>query len=195
MQEFYYGHPEFKCKLNAIFNSSFPGSVLWDLTSRNVNMVINSWSRSVKYMWNLPNQTHRYFIEPLGGTHVKTMLFTRFIKFLQSIKACGKPAPVYLLEKIKKNTMTITGKNIRHIAIDSNDFNILDHNPQNLKNKIKFAEETEMSWKVNLVKELTDVKQKRMTCGMRNEITIGVGDDLFLSNQEIDDIISDVVTS
>ena len=35
-QEFMFAHPEIKSKLNHIYNSSFPGSILWDLTSRNV---------------------------------------------------------------------------------------------------------------------------------------------------------------
>ena len=32
-QEFYFVHPELKCKINGIYNSAFPGSILWDLTS------------------------------------------------------------------------------------------------------------------------------------------------------------------
>ena len=62
LQEFYFAHPELLCKINQIYNSSFPGSVLWDFTSRNFNMITNSWSVSVRHMWGLPIQTHRYFI-------------------------------------------------------------------------------------------------------------------------------------
>ena len=46
-QEFYPAHPDVKCKINRIFNSSFPGSVLWDLTSGNFHQLVNSWSVSV----------------------------------------------------------------------------------------------------------------------------------------------------
>ena len=42
MQEFWFAHPQLKCKLNKIYNSSFPGSVLWDLSSESVNSFINS---------------------------------------------------------------------------------------------------------------------------------------------------------
>ena len=85
LQEFPFSHPEFKCKINQIYNTSFTSSVLWDFTSQNTQMIINTWSRSVRHMWDLPLQTHRYFIEPLGGTHLQTMLYTRFTKFIQSI--------------------------------------------------------------------------------------------------------------
>ena len=86
-QEFPYAHPELKCKLNSIYNSSFSGSVLWDLTSTQSNSIINSWSVSVKHMWDIPIQSHRYLMESLGGTHLKTMLYTRFVKFIRSIKS------------------------------------------------------------------------------------------------------------
>ena len=106
-QEFPYAHPELKCKLNNIYNSSFSGSVLWDLTSSQANSIINSWSVSVKHMWDIPIQSHRYLMESLGGTHLKTMLYTRFIKFIRSIKSGNKIAAKLLLEMIKDNTETI----------------------------------------------------------------------------------------
>ena len=38
-QEFSFAHPAVKCKINGIYNSSFPGSVLWDLSCDNAKMV------------------------------------------------------------------------------------------------------------------------------------------------------------
>ena len=112
LQEFYFAHPELLCKINQIYNTSFPGSVLWDFTSRNFNMIINSWSVKVRHMWGLPFQTHRYFIEPLGGIHAQNLIYTRFIKFMQSIKKGRKSAPYYLLEKIKDNASLLNEDNI-----------------------------------------------------------------------------------
>ena len=39
LQEFPFIHPEVMCKINAIYNSSFPGSVLWYFTSKNFKMI------------------------------------------------------------------------------------------------------------------------------------------------------------
>ena len=78
-QEFPMAHPEVKCKMNRIYNSSFPGSVLWDLTAPYTAQIINSWSVSVWQMWDLPRNSHRNFIESLGGTHAKVMLMSRYI--------------------------------------------------------------------------------------------------------------------
>ena len=56
-----------------------------------------------------------YLIEPLGGTHLETMLFTRYTKFNQLIFTGIKEAPIYLINIIKNNTNTITGRNITEI--------------------------------------------------------------------------------
>ena len=53
IQEFPSAHPEVKCKINQIYNSSFPGSVLYDLTSDPVRQLVNSWSVSVRHMWGI----------------------------------------------------------------------------------------------------------------------------------------------
>ena len=53
IQEFMFVHPQVKSKINMIYNSSFYGSILWDLASRNVKMLENSWSVSIRYMWDI----------------------------------------------------------------------------------------------------------------------------------------------
>ena len=62
IQEFPSAHPEVKCKINRIYNSSFPGAMLYDLSSDSVTHLVNSWSVSVRHMWGLPLQAHRYLI-------------------------------------------------------------------------------------------------------------------------------------
>ena len=114
LQEFPFIYPEIMCKINSIYNRSFPGSVLWDFTSKNFKMAVNSWSVSVRHIWKLPINTHRYFIEPLGGIHAKSMLYCRFRKFVQSILKSDKKAAIYLLHKTLNDKRTITGKKCQH---------------------------------------------------------------------------------
>ena len=113
LQEFKHIHPELMCKINYIYNSSFSGSVLWDFTSRNFEMILNSWSVSVRHMWRLSIKTHKYFIELPGEVHAKTMLYSRFIKFIQSIPKSKKNDATYLLTKIISDHRTITDKNVK----------------------------------------------------------------------------------
>ena len=51
IQEFRIAHPAVKCSINSIYNSSFPGALLWDFTSETFNQFVNSWSVSVRDNW------------------------------------------------------------------------------------------------------------------------------------------------
>lgn len=104
-----------------------------------VQSLINTWSISVKHMWNLPKETHRSFIEPLGRVHAKTMLYSRFVKFVQSITKGNKLEPIYLLESIKNNTQTVTGRNIKLILQDLNQRNIEKVKLEDIKSEIRLA--------------------------------------------------------
>ena len=90
-------------------------------------------------MWNLPRETHQSFIEPLEGVHAKTMLYSRFVKFVQSITKGNKLAPIYLLESIKNNTQTVTGRNIKLILQDLNQRNIEKVKLEDIKSEIRLA--------------------------------------------------------
>ena len=187
-QEFLYAHPEIKSKLNHIYNSSFPGSILWDITSKNLQMLFNSWSVAVRHMWDVPYNTHRYLIEPLSGLHAKTMVYTRFISFTKSIQKCTKYPVKYMYELIKSDTRTITGKNIRQILIETDHENILDVNINKLKRNMKFRKiPKEELWRINLIKELTDVK--------RNSLCVDFDDEQCLTTDDINDLVYFVSTS
>ena len=157
-KEFYFAHPVIKSRINQIYNSSFYGSMLWDLKGEKTKQLINSWSVSVREMWNLPRDAHRAFIEPLGGTHAQTLIYTRYVGFIQSIRKSNKMAVVYLLEKVVNDLNTMTGQNVRHILDESQERNIFSINKAEFKKKHKFHEApTNDAWKVNLIKEITDI--------------------------------------
>ena len=93
-QEFYFAHPKSKLQVNQIFNMHFTGSPLWDLFSREAEMVENTYNSSVRIMRNLLRETHRFFIEPLTDTiHLKSILIKRFISFIEHIKNSTKTIP------------------------------------------------------------------------------------------------------
>ena len=187
-QEFIFAHPEVKSKINHIYNSSFPGSQLWDLCSKNANMLFNSWSVSVRIMWNVPYPTHRYFIEPLSGPHTKTMVYTRYVSFMKSLSKCNKPAVQYLYESIKKDTRTVTGQNIREILILMNSDSIEDINVKDMKRSMNFRPMAEKDkWRLDILKELVNVKH--------NKLEIDFNDGENFSFNDIDDMINFIATS
>ena len=87
---------------------SLSSVILWDLTSKNVRMLENSWSVSVRHMWVLPNNSHRFFIEPLEGIHVRSMLYSRYANFLQAAQKSSKLTFLILLQIVKNDLQTRT---------------------------------------------------------------------------------------
>lgn len=163
-------HPVLKSRLNQIYNSSFYGSMLWDLKGEKVKQLVNSWSVSVREMWNLPRETHRTFIEPLGGPHAQTQIYSRYIGFIKSIRKCKKKAAIYLLEKVLYDLNTTTGQNVRHILNEAQEVDIFKINLAKFKRQFKFHEmPTDDMWKVNMVREITDIQQSVLVLGMEDD--------------------------
>ena len=87
------------------------------------------------------------------------MIYCRFVKFIQSILKTDKKAVIYILFKVIDDQRTITGKNANLILKEVNETNIFDININKMKRSMKFMEQPEDSnWKINLIKELTDIK-------------------------------------
>ena len=90
-QEFNFAHPRLVCELLKIYGTSFYGSVLWKINSSEYGKLLRSWNSAVKLIWNLPYNTHTYFIEQLTDCpHMQSMLHSRFVGFSRSLKTSKK---------------------------------------------------------------------------------------------------------
>lgn len=93
---------------------------------------------------------------------------------------------IYLLNLIKNNTDTITGRNIREILNITNENNIMNLNIAKLR-KHKFSELPENeTWRITMIKELTNIKLKNLQVKFTN--------DQELSIKEIDAMIENIAT-
>ena len=91
IQEFSHFHPKSIFKLNSIYNTHFSGSCLWDLFSRESEMVEKTWNTSIRIMFDLPIQTHTFFIEPVSESpHIKSILIKRFLNFVNAVRFSTK---------------------------------------------------------------------------------------------------------
>ena len=89
MQEFCFAHSSNKSNINTIFNSHFPGSVLWDLFGREAAMIYNTCNTSIRKMCLLDQRSHRYFLEPISKLkHIKVDFMKIFIQFTEQL-ACS----------------------------------------------------------------------------------------------------------
>ena len=166
-----------------IFNFHFTGSPLWDLFSREAVMLENSWHTSARIMFDIPLQTHKYLIEPLTETkHLKKVLLTRFISFLDQIEKSRKCVTKQLLSFIKRDTRSTTGSNLRNLLLLTNKHSINELKKDDI-NQIKYNEiNKEDEWKVNFIKEIIDIKA--------NQIEVE-----NFSYDELDEILNHLCTS
>ena len=148
-------------------------------------------------MWNLPFNAHRMFIESLGGTHAQVMIYTRYINFLQSIRKSNKLGVIYLLEKVHLDLDTMTGQNIRHILDQINEKEIFKVKSRELKRKFKFKElPKEQQWKVNMMKEITDIKHNVVVLSSEDQNELDDHQDKNnFTVDELNEILSFIATS
>ena len=133
-------------------------------------------------------QVHRMFIESLDGVHAQTMIFSRYVNFLQSVRKCNKLPVMYLLEKVRMDMNTLTGCNIRHVLNETGNQDLFKIKVGQLKKEFKFQELPEEELRrVNMIKEIVDLKQNVLVLESDN-------DDIQLSDQELTEILEYLAT-
>ena len=150
---------------------------------------MRSWFVSMKQMWGLPFQAHRYLVRELGGQHAEEMLVIRYVKFLQSVKKSPKLAVQFMFKKTRNNVNTVMVSNVRYILERlGHDCDIFTVKPAFLKSHVKFSETREEDkWRVDLIKEIVSIGQNVLELKHENYE--------FLTNEQLNDILEYVSTS
>ena len=110
-------------------------------------------------MWDIPRETHRYFLEPISEQkHVRFILYKRFLKFIKQIENSSKLAIKSLLKICKNDCRSITGKNLRRLMLMCDKDNI-DHLKESDIDGLEYSPipETE-TWRMNLLPELLSTR-------------------------------------
>ena len=158
-QEFSFAHPKTKIFINNTFNCHLTGSPLWDLSSKEVDSFERTWNVSVRKMLDLPVDTHKYLIEPLSGTpHLRKILIKRFISFIKQVESSNKIAAKDLLNVIRKDTMSVTGNNIRVVLRSVDRWTMEDIQPSDIDRIWYHDIPDEEKWRVSMIIELMEVK-------------------------------------
>ena len=182
-QEFWFSHPSTKITINQIYNFYFTWSPMWDLFCKEAVMLENSWNTAVRLMFNLPLQTHRYFIEPISEVkHLKFVLIERFLGFIDQIVKSRKAIPKHVLKYVKHDVKSVTGSNLRNILLLTDKNTVEEINSTDIK-KLKYHEVAkENDWKIGLLKEIIETKN--------NQLSISE-----FSFEELNDILEHLCTS
>ena len=101
----------------------------------------------------------RYFIEQISGTqHIKTILCSRFVQFVQSLDKCEKLSIRLLVNLSKNDFNTVLCKHLHSLARDCN-MNIDNLDKFVVKQNVKyFKTPAGVEWKILLLKELLDIR-------------------------------------
>ena len=151
-QELSFAAAKSRLVVNEIYNSSWYGSVMWDLFSKESVSIESSYNRSVKCMLKLPFATQRSLIEPLTGqTHLKKTLIKRFLTFMKNIGNSNKP----LLRTIKSvcecDVRSRTGSNLQEIMRLIKKTSVLQIVPSDADAIRYFPADPKDVWKIELI--------------------------------------------
>ena len=182
LQEFNFVDPSVMMKLLNIYATSFYGSSLWDLYSPEVTRIFSSWNVTVRNIFNVPWTTHRYLIEGISqSAHPKTMLCSRYVKFLEAMKSCSKGSVRYLESLVHDDRRTLTGKTLTRMANDC-DVERGSLDAKTAKRMVFWKVPEEEQWRIPLLKELLDVRN-------------GAGSIPGIEHEEVDMMINNICSS
>ena len=112
-------------------------------------------------MMDLPWDTHRGLIEPISRTsHIKRLLIKNFLQFITKLKTSTKPLLTTLLEAIKYDTRSTTGKNLRGIMLLCNKNCIDDISMNDIDNFQYFPRPEDDEWKTEMLNQMVDERDR-----------------------------------
>ena len=163
VQEFSYTCSRTKAYINRVFNSHAYGSVLWNLHGNEANMLYNTWSTSIRRIFQLDRRTHRYLIEPISKMeHLKCAIQKRFISFTEKLKSSPKIVVRTVNHIIGKDCRSITGENTRRIMLNCGADPVIGPTREDISKKGFEAVPTGEEWRAHMINELIDMRDGLM---------------------------------
>ena len=173
LQELHFASPDVLMKLLNVYTTSFYGSPLWNIMSKDCDRLFKSWNVTVRHTLNLERQTHRNLIESLSGClHPKVMLASRLVSFYRSLINSSKFSIRFLARLAERDKRTVLGRTLEYLLQECKlDNSQLDKLSSNLvkKNLVYARQESDELWKSSLAKELLDVRTNKLEISGFNE--------------------------
>ena len=162
-QEFAFANSRTKFDINRIYNSHFYGSPLWDLGGKSVINYESTYNKGIKVTFDLPVETHRNLIVPVSRhPHLRQTLVSRFLGFVDQIKASKKIIPKMLLNHIMYDVRSTTGKNLRTILLQTEKDEVKDLGKSDARDLSYHPLGEEEKWKDELLNELIDIRDGKV---------------------------------
>ena len=157
LQEFSFCDPSVKIRIFNIYATSFYGSGLWDLASKEVDKIFKSWNVAVMMAFGVPPMTHRYLVEHISKVpHVKTMLASRYANFVNILLRSCKPEVALLASLSFEDNRTVMGKTVSRLKKEIIPYEI---SARSIKKKLRyFPVPAEEEWRLPVLDELVAVE-------------------------------------
>ena len=112
-------------------------------------------------MFDLPRSCHNYFLEPITeGQHVKFTMMKRFINFTEKLKGSKKVVLKVLFKAIRKDTLSVTGNNLRNIMLLTGKHDVDCLLASDLDGMTFSQVPDSERWRLNFLSELIDLKNR-----------------------------------
>ena len=149
-------------KILSIYTTSYYGSGLWDLYSKEVDRLYKAWNVSIRRALSIPNTTHRYLIEPLSGClHPKVMLSSRLVRLRDTMVASNKLVIRLLVTLFDRDRRTVLGRNLGCIRSEVGRELLT---PMIVKKTLRYSEvPDDEQWRVSALSELLEVRSGSKT--------------------------------
>ena len=151
----------------------------------------NAWSVSVRQMWDVPRETHRRFIEPLGGKHAASIIACNYASFIRFVSKSSKMAPLFALNRSLCDARTLTARNctyiMRKLSIERRPIYFRKLDQEFIKYNFTFENAAaDDDARINLIKETTDLRRKHFVLS---------SDDNFFNDDEYSSILRNACCS
>ena len=152
--------PSCQLRLFRIYNTHFTGSCLWDFSGQMINKLWNSYNVNLRIIFDLPFDTHSFIVEELsGGKHAKQMMYSRYMKFMNSLSKNKRKSLQFLQNVVKNDVNSVTGSNLRKILLDTGHSIIPGVTKKmSLDNYKVYKIPEEEQWRIPLIESLLEVK-------------------------------------
>ena len=161
-QEFSFTASKTRLEVNSIYNLSWYGSTLWNLFGSEAIKIESSYNRSIKYTMGLPYAIHRYLVEPVSERrHLKWLLLSKFLAFMQKIDKSKKPILKMLKETTERDVMSPTGSNMRNIMLILKKTDIEEVTKSDVDRVKYFPISIDVEWKVELIDIILEEQEGR----------------------------------
>ena len=119
-EDFHFAHPLDIINAVEIYETAFYGSSLWNLNTREVDMLINSWKTGHRLAWGVSRACRSYLVNQVLAPHVKDLevtlcLWERFFGFFHSLLSSSSHEVAALAILASHDRRSNLGANLTHL--------------------------------------------------------------------------------